>query len=392
MMDPTRVRQILVNLVGNAIKFSEPGGKISVRMEAIPASMGESPLLRMEVEDSGIGMTPAQIAQLYVPFQQADTSTTRRFGGTGLGLSITQKLAEAMGGTISVRSQVGKGSCFTVEIPLVTNEKVASWLAPNELAIDIKPTKKDDEILQERILHGNILLVEDNPDNQRMLVYHLCRLGLDVDVVENGRIAVEKAQRRNYDLLLMDMQMPELDGYGATSSLRQAGYQVPIIALTAHAMVQDRERCLKVGCTDFLTKPVDVKKLAEMLATYLTSQEETISFSRLDVIGEAILSEFQGDYEMDLMIREYVSELSPKVDQLYSMLLAGDLGGVESLAHQLQGSGGMYGYPSVTEQASLIEDAIRRNQTTAVLSNLIDVFAKLVEQIQKGLNLWPILR
>ena len=382
IIDPTRLRQILVNLVSNAIKFSEPGGTISVRMEGIPASAAQLSSLRMEVEDGGIGMTPAQIAQLYVPFQQADTSTTRKFGGTGLGLSITQKLIDAMGGTISVRSQVGKGSCFTVEIPLVTTEKVASWLAPDQLSSQIKPTKKDDEILQGRILNGNILLVEDNPDNQKLLVYHLCRIGLDVDVVENGRIALEKAQRGNYDLVLMDMQMPELDGYGATSSLRKAGYQIPIIALTAHAMVEDREKCLKAGCTDFLTKPVDVKTLTEMLAVYLTSQEETISFSRHDVAGKAIVSEFEGDNEMDLLIRDFVSQLSAKVDQFHSMLVADDLRGIESLAHQLRGSGGMYGYPGLTEKASLIEDAVRRNETTAVLSNLIDVFARLVEQMQ----------
>jgi PAS domain S-box-containing protein len=381
IMDPTRVRQILVNLVGNAIKFSEAGGLVALKMEATPTGLPGQVTLRIEIKDQGIGMSQSEIDQLFIPFQQADSSTTRKFGGTGLGLSISRQLAKAMDGSIMVESEPGRGSSFTVSIPLLMDERNRSWLEPDQLAIRVTPEPNHADDRLGRVLSGRVLLAEDNPDNQKVLLYHLCRMGLEVVVVDNGRIAVEKALRGFYDLILMDMQMPELDGYGATSSLRRAGFHQPIIALTAHAMAEDREKCLNVGCTDFLTKPIEAKTLADAIARHLgTGQNQ---FKPPD---DFIVSRFRDDPDLKDLIRWFVAELPERVERLRSMTGSGDLVGIKSLAHQLRGVGGMYGYPALTDTAGLIEEAADEQREGQLLEELVEEFADLVEQIDRGLD------
>ena len=242
---------------------------------------------------------------------------------------------------------------------------------------------------------GRILLVEDNPDNQRVLSYHLRRLGLEFELAENGLIAVEKAMSSTFDLILMDMQMPVLDGYGATSSLRRANYNRPIIALTAHAMKEDRDRCLRVGCDEYLTKPLDLEQFLKILTNYLapgeghppavTSQGQTLIISPIHRKETgAIQSLFQADPSLRPMIREYIEGLPQRVSDLWASLRSSDLGRLESLAHQTKGVGGMYGFPGLTEIAALIEDAVREGHETKLLEELVHEFAEHVHQIRLG--------
>jgi len=255
--DPTRVRQILVNLAGNAIKFTEIGRvRISARFSASP-----SPLIRLSVQDTGIGMSEEQLAQLFRPFTQADSSTTRIYGGTGLGLTICKRLAELLGGTIEVRSQPNQGSEFALVLPTgpidgveMLREAPSSESGTHDSTPASQPKRPR--------LSVDVLLAEDGPDNQRLIGHFLRSAGATVTIAENGRVAVELALDawRNgepFDVVLMDMQMPVMDGYAATRELRQSGYTGPIIALTAHAMSTDRERCREAGCDEFETKPVD---------------------------------------------------------------------------------------------------------------------------------------
>ena len=260
MMDPTRLRQIILNLGGNAIKFSKPGDLVSIRMGATKQGEDNTTLLQLEVEDHGIGIHPDHLEKIFQPFEQADSSMSRRFGGTGLGLSIVQRLVQAMHGTIQVSSELEKGSLFRVEIPYSNSEFAENWVQADNLKVT--PTKeKRPQGFPTLKLQARVLLAEDHVDNQRILVYHLKRGGLTVEVAQNGLEAVEKAMHGSFDLILMDMQMPALDGYGAVRVLRRSGYQGKIIALTAHAMLEDRGRCLEVGCDDYLSKPVDPHRL-----------------------------------------------------------------------------------------------------------------------------------
>jgi len=258
--DPTRLRQILMNLAGNAVKFTNAG---SVKVVASLNTDGQDAFLTFDIIDTGPGLTKAQMANLFTPFTQADTSTTRKFGGTGLGLSISSRLATMLGGTITVESTPGQGSTFSVKIETGALDGVKmierGGSEPIALSALAAPALGG-------ALKGKILLAEDGLDNQRLIAFHLRKAGADVTIVENGQLAHDAAMEawksgEPFDLIVMDMQMPELDGYGATALLREHEYPGAIMALTAHAMAADRQKCLDVGCDEYGTKPVDRAKL-----------------------------------------------------------------------------------------------------------------------------------
>jgi len=260
--DPTRVRQILLNLGGNAIKFTEKG---DVRLLACLATKpdGPSPALDFVVQDSGIGLTPGEIERLFQPFEQADTSTTRRFGGTGLGLVISRRLARMLGGDVLVASVPLQGSTFSLRVPTGSLTGVAM------LDEDTPPPRSSRREPDDRLrLSGRILLAEDTRDSALVISTMLRRAGAEVTVVDTGLDALHKAQAAEaaaqpFSLLLMDLHMPELDGLQATRRLRESGYVRPIVALTANSMPGDRAECLRAGCDEYASKPV---RRAELLA------------------------------------------------------------------------------------------------------------------------------
>lgn len=270
--DPTRVRQILLNLVGNAIKFTQ-AGSVHLRARLEPA---DEPRLRVSVVDTGIGLDAAQLGRLFQPFAQADESMTRRFGGTGLGLAISRRLARKLGGDVDVVSAPGQGSTFSMtvvtgplaNVPLVYDPR----LAPES---SLNPGQSPE---QAGALKGNlVLLAEDSPDNQLLISGFLRKCGAEVVLVENGSLAVERAMQsrdegRPFDVVLMDMQMPVLDGYQAVRELRSNGYAQPIIALTASAMGGDQERCRAIGCDDYATKPLNRKRLLGQILTQVARE------------------------------------------------------------------------------------------------------------------------
>ena len=257
--DPTRIRQVLLNLTGNAIKFTERG---SVRIEVTRPDVSH---LEVCVVDTGIGIAPESIEKLFERFTQADSSTTRRYGGTGLGLAICKRLVELMGGQIGVSSAPGKGSKFTFVLPLLatmparrTTTGSGASVAP---AIDSSPAGV------------RVLLVEDNAVNQRVAQHMLQKLGHSVDLAKNGREALELLSVNRYDIVLMDCQMPEMDGLEAAAAVRAPDStaldpSIPIIAMTANAFAEDRDKCLAAGMNDFLAKPVDRAALGEMIAKW----------------------------------------------------------------------------------------------------------------------------
>ncbi|HTO52838.1 MAG TPA: ATP-binding protein [Myxococcota bacterium] len=263
--DPTRVRQILINLVGNAIKFTEIG---TVRLRVQLRDEPGPPRLRFEVIDTGIGITAAERTKLFRPFGQADSSTTRRYGGTGLGLTISKRLTDLLDGTIEVESEPGRGTIFRVDLPAGNLDGVAR-VAATEPAVAESGEQEDDPRLS-----GTVLLVEDGPDNRRLIDLLLTRAGVSVVMAENGQQAIERVHEarvsgRSFQLVLMDMQMPVMDGYTATKILRRQGFAAPIVALTAHAMDTERARCISAGCDDFATKPIDRARFYALLRRHL---------------------------------------------------------------------------------------------------------------------------
>ncbi len=240
--DPTRLRQVAMNLISNAVKFTSQG-RVSVRL-----GLHDGRLL-LEVTDTGIGLSAEALARVFQPFAQADTSTTRRFGGTGLGLVISRRLLDAMGGTVSVQSEPGRGSCFTVSLPVVLAD---APLAAPVVAPDVSPRK-------------SVLLVEDNFVNQVVATRLLEKLGHTVTVAGDGAKALELSRLASFDLVLMDCHMPVMDGFEATRELRRDGCQWPIFALTAAVTTEDRDRCLAAGMTGVLTKPLRLERLRAVL-------------------------------------------------------------------------------------------------------------------------------
>lgn len=282
--DPVRLRQILVNLVGNSIKFTEKGG-VSIRLRL--ERKGKSRLM-FEVADTGIGLTDEQLGRLFGTFEQADSSTTRRFGGSGLGLRISKFLAQELGGDIVVTSSLGEGSVFTASVATgpIDETMLISEIGATRVPKRKKPVEPSAELAgapEQPLLGKRILLAEDGVDNQRLITFHLKKAGAIVTVVENGKLAIEALTEDGtlqgallspppFDLVLTDMQMPEMDGYAATRMLRSKGCSLPIISLTAHAMKSDKDKCLCAGCDAHLTKPIEKNTLISTCVTWVNSE------------------------------------------------------------------------------------------------------------------------
>ena len=261
--DPTRLNQCLINLVGNAIKFTSEG---YVHLKVAKEDVNDEAFIRFDIEDTGIGIPKDKQEMIFEPFRQLDGSTTRRYGGTGLGLAITKQLAELLGGSLSLKSTEGKGSVFTLTIP--AGDYAAGKLPGDEdyLINEDKQAYEDDEDV---LFEGNVLVAEDAKTNQVFIKRLLEKFGLKPIIVNDGYEALQKAAGGEFDLILMDMQMPNMNGYEATGMLRKQGNKTPIVALTANAMKGDDEKCYKAGCDGYLTKPVNRNELCMIFKKYL---------------------------------------------------------------------------------------------------------------------------
>ncbi len=385
LTDPLRLRQVLVNLVGNAIKFTDQG-KVRVAMRLV-GDRG-SQRLRFDVTDTGIGMNEEQMARLFQPFCQVDNSAARKFSGTGLGLAISKRLVEALGGTIEVHSIPGRGSTFSVAInpgpldgiPLVAHAEAA--VGP--VSPSVTPAAGD-----ATELHARVLLAEDGPDNQRLISFLLKKAGAAVVAVENGKLAVKEAslareQGQPFDVILMDMQMPVMDGYTATRTLRKRGYTGPIMALTAHAMAEDRQRCLDAGCDDFATKPIDRQKLLGKVAHWAdrgrtcdNSSKPTTQEGTASTPTAFAYSHLAADPDLGDLIEMFVQELPDRIKTLQTQAASRDWQELTRTAHQIKGAAGSYGFQAITPCAARLEAAAKddrqEEEIRASLHELLDL-------------------
>lgn len=261
--DPTRLRQILLNLASNALKFTTQG-KVVISVGVLQQSP-DAATLSLAVSDTGIGIAPDALERLFQPFMQADGSTTRRFGGTGLGLSIARRLAELMGGSIEARSELGRGSTFTLRIPCERSASVVEHREPATATISGLASEAQ----------ASILVAEDNAVNQKVAQRLLERMGYRVQLVSNGIDCIEAWRTGAFAAILMDCQMPDMDGFDAARAIRAAengAPPIPIIAMTANALVGDRERCIEAGMTDYLSKPVDREVLRQCVQRWVVAR------------------------------------------------------------------------------------------------------------------------
>jgi PAS domain S-box-containing protein len=392
--DPLRLRQILVNLLGNSLKFTQ-SGRIDLRITD-EGTGGPSIVLRVDVVDSGIGMTPELVGRLFIPFTQGDASITRKFGGTGLGLTISRQLAKLLGGDVTVTSQTGVGSTFTLR---VNGGPAAGVERLEDLTEATLPVTVNQKVEANIPLRGQILLVEDGADNQRLLRMQLGDAGATVTSALDGRIAVNLATTQTFDLILMDMQMPIMDGYAATMELRRRGLTLPIIALTAYAMAEDRDKCLAAGCNGYLSKPIDQEKLLKTVNEHLGTDHSTVpsdgpetrvpgsppSRGGANASDKTDLNTIRGSHadnpRLMEIIPEFVAALPGKVAKMTDLLEHNDLPGLQVLSHQLLGTCGGYGFGPVSEPARTVEQSIKAGQTlesvTPKVKSLIEVLRRI---------------
>jgi len=364
--DATRLRQILINLVGNAIKFTREGS-ICIEVSMADAPDAARPRIQFAIIDTGIGMSPQQIAKLFSPFVQAEASTTRQYGGTGLGLTISRRLAQALGGDISVESNVGKGSKFIVAIetgPLAGVEMLDSTQASVETAVALQPNTE----LKNVRLTGRVLLADDGLDNQHLVSCMLRKVGLSVTVCENGRIACDRAldaqaAGQPFDLILMDMQMPVLDGYDATVQLRRQGYMHPIVALTANAMQGDRDKCRAVGCDDFLSKPIERAKLITTVASFCRPESPPKPPAAVGHEPHPPAGPGDPGYHTRL-VRDFVSSLPGTIEDIRRLATARDTAALLNMLHEIRAQAAGYGLEAIQQCAE------RLGQTAQVTSDL----------------------
>ena len=364
--DPTRLRQILINLVSNAIKFTHTG---SVRITTTLLE-AEKKLLCFEVRDTGIGVSREKLRSLFQPFSQADASTTRNFGGTGLGLTISKELAQMLGGDIIGQSSPDDGSSFMVAIDPGPLSGVKLIEGPTNTLV---PDKADvtADLGARPELSARILLAEDVETNRKLFTKQLERAGAEVETAENGQETVEKALSAKedgspFDVVLMDMQMPLMNGYEATSELRRRGYTGPIVALTAKAMRGDKEECLDIGCSAYLAKPFDRKDLLQVIREQ-TKREDTEVQDPFTPEEEGLVGELVADPEMAEIVAGFRSWLAEQVAGLEPLLENLETQTAEKIAHGIKGVAGSLGFSTIMKAADRVTEQARADTDSEVL-------------------------
>jgi CheY-like chemotaxis protein/HPt (histidine-containing phosphotransfer) domain-containing protein len=356
-----------MNLVNNAIKFTDEG---SVLVVAKLLDSGKTPMLQFQVRDTGIGIPAEKLETIFRPFVQADSSVTRRYGGTGLGLAISYRIAKSLGGDLTVESNVGHGSVFavTVEVGDLTGVTITAR-PPVAIAGDVSSQSPGSSSLEGM----KILLVDDGETNRKLISLFLTRSGAIVEMAENGALALHAAEQSPFDIILMDMQMPVMDGYTATARLREKDYQGPIIALTAHAMKGDREKCEAAGCSGYLAKPVNMDELVRtvrMAVRQVAVEQNASCVSQLvqpATASQPAAEKFHStlptdDPEIREVVAEFIDSISQRMDAMSAALASEDFDELARLAHALKGSGGTAGFNCFTDPAARIEQSAKARQ------------------------------
>ncbi len=379
--DPTRVRQILYNLLGNALKFTAQGG-VMLKARTEPMREGRARVI-LSVEDTGVGMTAEQMARLFQPFAQADSSTTRRYGGTGLGLSIVRRLARAMGGDATVQASPDIGSTFTVTLDLAAAPDGATLLVAESEA-----TRNPLPLRRLRRRPGRVLVVDDHPVNREVLVRQLAILGIDADTAVNGRDGLARWHDGRYALVLADVHMPEMDGFAMTSAIRDEEAsrgmpRTPIVAVTAHALVGQDERSRAAGMDDWLAKPIGLQRLLSACDRWLPPSTDPGEADQAteEVFDRDVLGTFyEGDQEAIAgVLGKFRETLAASRAEIERASAESDGAALSAAAHRLRGAALAVGATAVAEAARLVEEAAARPQD----GTSIDLLTPLREALDR---------
>lgn len=369
--DPTRLTQILLNLLSNAVKFTQHG-RVTVRVEKGGAT-ADAVRVRFTVEDTGIGMAADVLPHIFERYRQANNSTTRYYGGTGLGLSIVKSLIELQGGRVQVTSTPGQGSCFTVEIPYVISQNPA----------DQPPSETTPTTWEPAGRRLTILVVEDNAINQKLAVGVLNRLGHTSQVVENGQQALDRLREGGIDLILMDIQMPVMDGYTATYHIRNTMHnQVPIIAMTAHALASEREKCLQAGMNDFLSKPFQPDDLQQIIRKYLPHSPSENSLAEPAPLPpqptpgfsmDALLEAVGGEMAIAIELLElFLSQTAEQIGQIRQALSANDRATISRVIHTQKAAIQLLNLTQASQQIRTLESLLATEITLTEAAPLVE--------------------
>ncbi len=385
--DPSRLRQVVTNLVGNAIKFTEQGG-VTIDMRFTGSS--EIPLLHIDVHDTGIGMSAKHQATIFDAFTQADASITRRFGGTGLGLSISRSLAIAMGGNVTVESEEGRGSCFQITVP-VGDIASTKLLKPAQILEELE-TVETGEHMQWSFPDSRVLVVDDGAENRELLSLVLADLGIQVELGCNGQEAIDALEKEQFDVVLMDVQMPVMDGYEAVGQIRKRGWTVPVVALTANAMKGFEQKILEAGYSHYMPKPIDLDKLSQLLAELLGGQQLEVeqmasvatrsSDAKQD--EDKIYSPLAADNpKFQKIVEQFIARLDGRLIEMDQAHAEADFEKLGKLAHWLKGSGGTVGFNEFYEPAQQLEKACIALDTEAA-TPLLNTIRKIQSRLSTG--------
>lgn len=391
--DPSRLRQIMTNLVGNAIKFTEQGG---VKLDISHDDSAQT--VKIAVGDTGIGMNEAQQATIFDAFTQADSSITRRFGGTGLGLSISRKLAEALGGKVEVSSEPGKGSTFLIVVPTGDVSGVPI-LSPAQI-VESYDMLDDSDDQHWEFPEAQVLVVDDAPENRELLNVLLTDLGLTVSLAENGKLGLESALKKDFDVILMDIQMPVMDGYDAVAEMRKGGIEKPIVALTANAMKGYEEKILAAGFSHYQTKPIDIPKLTQLLARLLdgkpvkqavdTTVTDAESIKNVQIApsdersDDPIYSSLTaGNKQFGAIVEKFLEKLDEELRSMQQLHTDENWAALKDKAHWLKGSGGTVGFTCLYEPAKALEEAVSDGETV-LAAEILDEIVHLASRLSPG--------
>ena len=381
--DYIRIKQILINLIGNAIKFTSQGN-VTLQISFDPTSNK----VVFEVIDTGIGMSKDQASHVFEEFSQAESSTARRFGGTGLGLSISNRLVRLLGGELRVESEQSCGSKFCFQID---TGKLAGKLCSTIPQMD-KQHNDQTALAEYGLVRGKILLVDDTPDNISLITTYLENFGADVISACDGLEAVSLASKNTFDLILMDMQMPRMDGLEALTEIRKSGYTNPIAMLTANAMQSEKEKCMSAGCDDFLLKPIEMPELRRVISKFL-KPIELLSTNDLnveeitpyyDTSSKEIYSNLMGkSKKLDGLIVKFIEQLPDYINNIEKAASKDDMESVKYHSHRLRGVSGNFGYAELVNLCTEIEELIENHEGNGIMLPL-KKFEEIHRRIMSG--------
>jgi hypothetical protein len=379
--DAVRLRQILVNLLSNAVKFTDAGG-VRVRATSTANPGTDEITLSIDVEDTGIGIAVEQVERIFRPFTQIRTAENERYAGTGLGLDISTRMAHLIGGELSVKSELGEGTTFRLQLEVGPAEEL-TMIPPMKLELS-ELSDEGADTAESRLDDCRLLVVDDGRNNQRIIRFILEEAGAYVDIADDGQVGVAwavaaKEAGTPYDVILMDVQMPVMDGLEATRKLKSRGVTAPVIAITAYATTQDRQRSLDAGCIEFVTKPIIPDQLVGVVARHFKIHDASTAEP---MPGRVFTSTMADNPRFAPLLQAYLDDVPATIEQIENCFADADHEGLLRCVHQLKGTARSYGYPDLGKIVERCQDLLRAGTAVEDMADLVDTLLRHLKKLR----------